>query len=873
MAIKDKLTKLFGDPQKKDLKRIWKIVEEIKQIEERFHHELTNEDIPHKTAEFRRLVEQGVELDDLLPEAFALVKFACRRLIGKSWNVRGQKYTWDMIPYDVQLAGAIVLHEGKIAEMRTGEGKTLACTMPLFLNSLSGKGAHVVTVNDYLAQRDAEWMSGLYRFLGLTVGVSLRGQTLEEKKAAYAADITYGTNNELGFDFLRNSMAPDENHLIQKKPHYAIVDEVDSILIDEARTPLVMSKTSEESTDKYLRYSHLVTQLEENAHFNVDEKMRLATLTEEGVKKMEELLGVDNIYTAHGYEEVHHIEQALRANYVYKRDIDYVVKDNQVIIVDEFTGRLMPGRRLGAGLHQAVEAKERVEIKRESKTIASITFQNYFRMFEKLAGMTGTAKTEEEEFIAIYGLPVIEIPTNEPVIRDDKQDAIYKHEPAKFQAITKKVKELNAKGQPVLIGTVSVEKSEALSEALKQGGVPHQVLNAKHHEKEAEIIANAGQKGSITIATSMAGRGTDIKLGEGVVELGGLYIIGSERHESRRIDNQLRGRSGRQGDPGTSQFYVSMEDTLMRIFGGGRMQAMMERLGLPDDMPIENKFISRSIESAQKKVEGRNFDIRKHLVQYDDVLNTHRDIIYHKRVKVMEGENLKNEILKVIEQEAEKIVLNHTSQSEGKARKKGQTPVQETDLQEIFEVVSAIHKSPVEPLAMESLAGLSQEELIEKIKNYLQQEYLKKEASLPNPDLLRHAEKLISLKVLDTFWENHIDELRQIREAVSFSGYGQRNPLVEYKNHAFVEFEKMMDKADRAILQSLFRIKVQAKAPQATSAPAPQPNPTVNQPAQATSSISYSNSNTNESENNTAKIGRNDPCPCGSGKKYKKCHG
>src|SRR3989338_2245473 len=685
MSVIKFLNTLLGDPQKKDLKRIGKIVEKINTIEAGYQS-LSDDDIPKKTAEFKERIGKGESLDALLPEAYALLKFACRRLQGKSWQVRGFDYKWDMVPFDVQLIGGVVLHEGRIAEMKTGEGKTLVCTLPVYLNALSGKGVHVVTVNDYLAERDSEWMGGLYRFLGLTTGVVIHGQNRDEKKAAYAADITYGTNNEFGFDYLRDNMAPSLEALVQRELNFAIVDEVDSILIDEARTPLIISAPAEESTEKYQKYNQLVRLLDENTHYNLDEKQRAVTLTEDGVKKMEELLGVDNIYTDGGFEEVHHIEQALRARAAYKLDVDYVIKDSQVMIVDEFTGRLMPGRRFGQGLHQAIEAKEGLPIKKESRTLATITFQNYFRIYKKLGGMTGTAKTEEEEFRSIYGLDVLEIPTHRPITRMDKSDMVYKNRLGKFTAITRAVKSLHEKGQPVLVGTVSVEKSEALSQMFNAEGIPHHVLNAKFHEQEAEIISKAGQRGAVTVATNMAGRGTDIKLGERVQELGGLVVIGSERHEARRIDNQLRGRSGRQGDPGMTQFYVSMEDDLMRIFGGERMQGLMEKLGLPDDMPIENTFISRSIESAQKKVEGHNFDIRKHLVEYDSVMNTHRDIIYKRRRIILENENLKNEALLLIEQETEKIVLEHPG-----------------DIKEIFESVSALHRDPAAPLARETL--------------------------------------------------------------------------------------------------------------------------------------------------------------------------
>ncbi|MFA5792628.1 MAG: preprotein translocase subunit SecA [Candidatus Gracilibacteria bacterium] len=842
------LAKIIGDPEQKTIKRSAKLVEEINKIEIEYQQKLTDEDIPKKTAEFRARVQNGESLDSILPEAFALVKNASRRLVGKTWQVRGFDYTWDMVPFDVQLIGGIVLHEGNIAEMKTGEGKTLVCTLPVYLNALSGKGVHVVTVNDYLAQRDSEWMGGLYKFLGMKVGVVIHGQNTDQKRDAYGADITYGTNNEFGFDYLRDNMAPSLENLVQRELPYAIVDEVDSILIDEARTPLIISAPAEESTEKYSTYDKLVRMLEANTHYNIDEKQRVATLTEEGVRKMEELLGIENIYTEKGFEEVHHIEQALRANAVYRRDVDYMIKDGEIIIVDEFTGRLMQGRRYGQGLHQAIEAKEGVEIKRESRTLATITFQNYFRMYKKLAGMTGTAKTEEEEFGSIYGLAVIQIPTHRQVVRIDQSDVIYKSQNGKFHAIAKRVEELHQKGQPVLIGTISVEKSERLSEILSAHGIDHSVLNAKHHEREAEIVAKAGQMGAVTIATNMAGRGTDIKLGEGVKELGGLVIIGSERHESRRIDNQLRGRAGRQGDPGLSQFYVSMEDDLMRIFGGEKMKSLMERLGLPEDMPIENGVIGRSIESAQKKVEGHNFDIRKHLVEYDTVMNTHRDIIYKRRRTILENENLRNEAILLIENQVEQIVLSHPH-----------------DLKESWESINAIHKDPIEPIALESLQGLAQEDLMDHLKRYLEDEYVKKESALPDPKLMRSAERAIMLRTIDMFWMRHIDELKDLREAVSLSGYGQRDPLVEYKNQSFSLFEDLIAQIDHTILLNLFHVKINV---QIISKPPEQPTENT--------TFSFSSSNGTAQAKKSDKFvapGRNDSCPCGSGKKYKKCHG
>lgn len=833
------LEKLVGDPKKKDLKRLALLVEKINEVEIRYQTELTDEDVAKKTEEFKERIAKGETLNQILPEAFALVKNAARRLVGKSWLVRGHEYTWDMIPYDVQMIGGIVLHEGRIAEMKTGEGKTLVSTFPIYLNALEGKGVHVVTVNDYLAQRDAEWNGGLFRFLGLTVGISLHGQNPEEKRAAYNSDITYGTNNEFGFDYLRDNMAQRAEDLTQRNLHYAIIDEVDSILVDEARTPLIISAPAEESTEKYMIYSRLVKSLEEHAHYEIDEKQKVATLTEDGIKKMEELLGVDNIYTEKGFDEVHHIEQALRAQAVYKNDVDYVIKDGEILIVDEFTGRLMPGRRYGQGLHQAIEAKEGVEIKRESKTLATITLQNYFRLFNKLGGMTGTAVTEEEEFISIYGLSVLEIPTNKTITREDKSDAIYKNIKGKFIAIADRTKELHAKGQPVLIGTISVEKSETLSKLLTAKGIQHTVLNAKFHEKEAEIVAGAGQKNAVTIATNMAGRGTDIKLGEGVTELGGLCVIGSERHEARRIDNQLRGRSGRQGDPGMTQFYVSMDDDLMRIFGGSKMKSLMDTLGLPEDMPIENGMISRSIEGAQRKVEGHNFDIRKHLVEYDDVMNKHREIIYRQRRKIIDTENLKNDVILLMENQVEGMVMRNTGNEK-----------------ETWENVMALHRDPVNPLAFETIQGKSQEELIDILKLYLEAEYTEKEKNLPDPNLMRRAERSIMLRVIDRIWMEHIDELRYLREAVALSGYGQRDPLIEYKNQAFELFEEMVAKIDYETLATLMRVKINVQIVQ----PAPMP-------------VMRTNEDKVEENLTPEKIGPNDQCPCNSGKKYKKCHG
>ncbi|MFH1218756.1 MAG: preprotein translocase subunit SecA [Candidatus Peregrinibacteria bacterium] len=896
--IRKLLNRLIGDQNEKALKKIRPLIQEINDLEAKYQEEITtHEAVLGKTAELKERAKDGEDPDKLLPEAFALVKTACRHLLNTSWPVRGKETKWEMIPYDVQLLGGIVLHQGNIAEMKTGEGKTLVCTMPIFLNALTEKGVFVVTVNDYLAHRDAEWMGGLYNYLGLTVGVSVHGMTHEEKKKAYETDITYGTNNEFGFDYLRDNMTTNKENIVQRNLHYAIVDEVDSILIDEARTPLIISAPAEESTMKYKKYASLIPQLQENTHYDVDEKSKTATLTEEGIARMEKLLGMENIYTEAGFTEVHHIEQALRALTCYKVDVDYMIKEDEIIIIDEFTGRLMPGRRYSHGLHQAIEAKENVEVKRESQTLATVTFQNYFRMFDKLSGMTGTALTEAEEFYQIYGLDTISIPTNEPIIRIDSQDAIYKTHKGKLIAISKKIKELHDKGQPVLVGTISVEKSETLSKLLSLEGVPHEVLNAKHHEREAEIVSMAGQKGAVTIATNMAGRGTDIKLGEGVKNLGGLFVLGSERHEARRIDNQLRGRSGRQGDPGASQFFVSMEDELMRLFGGEKIKGMMNMLKFPEDMPIENGMISRSIEGAQKKVEGRNFDIRKHLVEYDDVINVHRDIIYKKRQKFLKKEDLKDEIIAMLDESAEAIVRNHTE-----AR-----PQKEWNYKEIYEALTAIHKD--NSLTQNTLEEIKdQKELIEKAKSYLKDSYDQREKTIPDPKILRSIEKAVFLRANDTLWKEHIDAMSRLRENVAFSGYAQKDPLTEYKSLGYEMFNEMLSMIRSNTVNTLFKIdfeatiaaqmlarteqedaktttnedKIEAQVTKSTL-DEPEANDSPSAPtkvirinadeepqSQPENPVLVQNSQPTQS---SPKAGRNDPCPCGSGKKYKKCCG
>jgi preprotein translocase subunit SecA len=903
MAITKLIDKLLGDPNKKAIKKCMPFVEKIN-VKEQEYIQLSDDELKAKTDEFRARMKDGETEDDLMVEAFAVVKNAARRMQGQKFDVRGHEVEWNMVHYDVQLIGGVVLHQGNIGEMKTGEGKTLVATLPVYLNALSGRGVFLVTVNDYLAQRDADWMRPLFEYLGLTVGIIAHGQNAEDKKAAYACDITYGTNNEFGFDYLRDNMATDKEQVVQKELHYAIIDEVDSILIDESRTPLIISAPAAESTEKYRKYSMLIPQLKDEEHYTTDEKAKTCILTDDGVKKMEELLGMENIYTEAGFTEVHHIEQALKAQTLFKKDIDYMVKEGEVVIIDEFTGRLMQGRRYSEGLHQAIEAKEGVEVKRESKTLATITFQNYFRLFDKLAGMTGTAITEAEEFARIYGLETVVIPTNLPIARDDANDLIYKSFMGKFQAVATQVKELYDKGQPVLVGTISVEKSELLSKLFSNEGIPHKVLNAKHHEKEAEIVSNAGQKGAVTIATNMAGRGTDIKITDEVKELGGLYILGTERHESRRIDNQLRGRSGRQGDPGLSIFYVSMEDDLMRLFGGDRMKKVMETLKVPEDMPIENKLISRSIESAQKSVEGRNFDIRKHLVEYDDVMNKHREIVYSRRKKILESESLHEDAVEIIRLEANSLVRNMA----------GDQLADDWNFDMLFEGLghlAGIHDSGFfEKIKLIAVV----DELVAAVQEYLVNLYEQKKSNLNDEVFFCDQEKFVYLRTIDRLWMEHIDNMMRLREQVALRGYGQKDPLIEYKNEAFEAFEILLAniRANTATtwLRMEFQIRVQVAAPvqQVTNEadivdietgdrellPQMKNRPDAdgirlvqtNGPrgVRADSSneddgISVTVVDNNNKEvafahaGSVPKAGRNDPCPCSSGKKYKKCHG
>jgi preprotein translocase subunit SecA len=829
------LNKILGNSNDREVKKLNIIVEDVNRWEPEIE-KLSDKELRKKTDEFKERLSEGETLEDLLPEAFAVVREVSKRTLG-------------MRPFDVQVLGGIVLHQGRIAEMKTGEGKTLVATMPAYLNALTGKGVHVVTVNDYLARRDSEWMGKIYNFLGLEVGLIVHDLDYEARKKAYNADITYGTNNEFGFDYLRDNMVLYKEQMVQRPLNYAIVDEVDSILIDEARTPLIISGQAEESTDIYYRFARFVPRLKEGEDYNVDEKAHSVMPTEKGIKKAESFLGVENLYDEENMELLHHFQQALKAHALMKIDRDYVVKDGQVIIVDEFTGRLMFGRRYSDGLHQAIEAKEGVKVEHESKTLATITFQNYFRMYKKLSGMTGTAATEEEEFRKIYGLDVVVIPTNKPMIRVDYPDVVYKTEKGKFEAVVNEIVECHKRGQPVLVGTVSIEKSELLSSMLKRRGIPHQVLNAKYHEKEAEIVAKAGQRGAVTIATNMAGRGTDIVLGEGVAELGGLHIIGTERHEARRIDNQLRGRSGRQGDPGSSRFYVSLEDDLMRLFGSDNIKSIMDRLGLEEDQPIEHSLITKAIENAQKKVEARNFDIRKHVLEYDDVMNTQREVIYSQRRKVLEKEDLKESIKQMIVDVVDRLLEIYAGK---------EIHPEEWDIKGLSEYMVDIFQIR-DVIDSASLENMSRDDVRDTLIEKAQAAYEKKEEELGS-ETMRELERFIMLKVVDKKWMDHIDAMDQLREGIGLRAYGQRDPVIEYKIEGYDMFQEMIKNIQEDTLRYLFRVQVKA-APQMQ---------------QRAYNVSYSHGGSEEKRQpirKEKKIGRNDPCPCGSGKKYKKCCG
>ncbi|MDQ0339924.1 preprotein translocase subunit SecA [Caldalkalibacillus uzonensis] len=843
------LKKWIGDPTEKELKKMYTIVEHINSLEPDIER-LSDNELQQKTAQFKARLADGETLDDLLPEAYAVCREAAKRVL-------------NMRHFDVQLLGGIVLHKGEIAEMKTGEGKTLVATLPIYLNALTGKGVHLVTVNEYLAKRDSEQMGKLYNFLGLTVGLNISGLSAEQKKEAYVADITYGTNNEFGFDYLRDNMVLYKEQMVQRPLNFAIVDEVDSILIDEARTPLIISGQAQRSTQYYTAADRFVAGLVKERDYTVDEKARNVMLTDEGVAKAERYFGIDNLYDHANVLINHHINQALKARVIMRRDVDYVVENGEVVIVDEFTGRLMHGRRYSDGLHQAIEAKEGLEIHKESMTLATITFQNYFRMYQKLAGMTGTAKTEEEEFRKIYGLDVYVIPTNKPMIRNDMPDMVYKTEEAKYRAVVREIVERHQKGQPVLVGTVSIEKSELLSAMLKKEGIPHQVLNAKHHEREAEIIAQAGQRGAVTIATNMAGRGTDIMLGEGVAELGGLHIIGTERHESRRIDNQLRGRAGRQGDPGSSQFYLSLEDELMRRFGGENIMGMMNRLGMDEDQPIESRMITRAIEKAQERVEGHNFDIRKWLLQYDDVINQQREIIYKQRREVLERDSLREVVEGMQRSVVERIVTLHTPDSE--------VP-EEWDYQAIIDYANAtfFHEGTV---TVNDIKMKSREEIINLFMDRIKAIYDQREQEA-GAELMREFEKVVVLRAVDTKWMDHIDAMDQLRQGIHLRAYGQTDPLRAYQMEGFEMFQNMIESIEEEVATYILKAHITPNVERQAVAQGESVRPTAVQPGGRTSTQAPGGKKPKREPIRVGeKTGRNEPCPCGSGKKYKHCCG
>ena len=903
------LTAIFGSKHERDVKAMRPIVAQINALEPEVNA-LTDDQLRAKTDEFRERLKPVVQaldevkkevprdenavkaakedlqaaLNDLLPEAFAV----CRE---------GGKRILNMRHFDVQLMGGIVLHRGKISEMKTGEGKTLVATLPVYLNALTGRGVHVVTVNDYLARRDSEWMGRLYRFLGLTVGVIQNPHGDRERQQAYRCDVTYGTNNEFGFDYLRDNMKFDLEAMVQRDPVYAIVDEVDSILIDEARTPLIISGPSEESVDKYYQVDRIIPKLVKDKDFQVDEKQHTAVLTEEGVSHAEKLLKVDNLYEPENMDTLHAVNQAVRAHALYRNDVEYIVKDGEVIIVDEFTGRLMPGRRWSDGLHQAVEAKEGVRIEAENQTLATITFQNLFRMYEKLAGMTGTADTEAAEFEKIYHLEVIVIPPNKPMVRRDQPDLVYRTEREKFDAIVGEIKEKQSVGQPALVGTISVEKSEHLSSLLKKQGVPHVVLNAKYHEREAEIVAQAGRKGAVTIATNMAGRGTDILLGgnpeflaaqktkevqepaerkkieedireqwerdhDEVVSLGGLHILGTERHESRRIDNQLRGRSGRQGDPGSSRFYLSLEDDLMRIFGGDRIMGIMERLGMEEGVPIEHGMVTRAIERAQKQVEGRNFEARKHLLEYDDVMNKQRESIYTLRRSILEGREGKEYILNAADEIVEFLIDTHYPEGDREHPNEAELNA------ELYDYFGLDLKH-----AGADLDTMPRDEVKAQIVDAVNRRYEEKEGAI-GADNMRLNEKYLLLQVIDQQWKDHLLNIDHLKEGIGLRGYGQRDPLIEYKKESFELFQEMMERIQDRVVKILWKMEIvggsssdEAEVQRVQRALPPQP------PKQQLTFSGAPKEAPAPVKRAQAKVGRNDPCPCGSGKKYKKCHG
>ena len=849
------IDKLFGTHSERELKLIMPTIDKIEALRPTMQA-LSDEQLRDKTKEYKQRLAEGETLDDLLPEAFATVREAAKRVLG-------------MEHYRVQLIGGMILHQGRIAEMKTGEGKTLVSTLPAYLNALDGKGVHVVTVNDYLASRDAGWMGKVHEFLGLTVGVVLNASTKEERRAAYNCDITYVTNNELGFDYLRDNMVIYKEQLVQRDLHYAIIDEIDSILIDEARTPLIISGQSGKSTKLYELcdyVAHTLTsgeaskefskmdaimgeEIEETGDFIVNEKDKIVHLTADGIKKVEQFFKIENLADPENLEIQHNMELALRANNLMFRDQDYVVKDDQIFIVDEFTGRIMPGRRYSDGLHQAIEAKEHVKVKRESKTLANITFQNFFNKYDKKSGMTGTAQTEEKEFRAIYGMDVVEIPTNRPVIRKDLQDAVYKTKKEKFHAVCDEIEKAHATGQPVLVGTITIETSEELSRMLQKRGIQHEVLNAKFHEREAEIVALAGQHGAVTIATNMAGRGTDIKLDDEAKAAGGLKIIGTERHESRRIDNQLRGRSGRQGDPGESRFYISLEDDLMRLFGSERLMSAFNALGVPENEQIEHKMLTSAIEKAQMKIENNNFGIRKNLLEYDQVMNEQREIIYAERRRVLDGESMRDSIYKMIADVVENAVDTFIGDD--------QEP-EEWDLSGLNETLLPI--IPFEPITAERLDVKNREELKHALKQEGTKLYEAKEAEFPNPEMIRELERVFLLKVIDRKWMNHIDDMEQLRQGIGLQAYGQRDPLVEYKMNGYEMFEAMTASIQEDTVRLLMHVKIEEKAER-------------EEVAQVTGTNKDDSLGKKPVQRAAQKVYPNDPCPCGSGKKYKQCCG
>lgn len=777
--------RLFNGSNERDIKKMRQLVEEKINPQESALKKLSDSSLANKTNEFKARLAKGETLDDILPDAFAVIREASRRVLG-------------MRQFDVQLIGGIILHRGNIAEMGTGEGKTLVATAPVYLNALEGKGAHVITVNDYLAKRDSEWMGQVYKFLGLSVGLIVHDLDFEQRKIAYNSDITYGTNNEFGFDYLRDNMVSSLDQMVQRPLHYCLIDEVDSILIDEARTPLIISGPGQKSTDNYYVMSKLVPQLKLGEDYTIDEKQKTVAPSEAGVSKMEKMLKVDNLYDTDNLELNHLFVQALRAQAMMERDRDYVVKDGEVVIVDEFTGRLMYGRRYSDGLHQAIEAKEGLQVQRESQTLATITFQNYFRMYDKLAGMTGTAKTEEQEFIKIYGLEVFQVPTNRPVQRKDLPDVIFKTKRGKYRAVVREIERRHATGQPMLIGTTSIEQSEQLSHMLKEAGIVHNVLNAKYHELEAQIVAQAGQKGQVTIATNMAGRGTDIVLGEGVSELGGLAIIGTERHESRRIDNQLRGRAGRQGDPGSSQFFLSLEDDLLRIFGGDNIKKFMEKMGLEEDEEIRSSMVSSAIQKAQKRVEERNFDIRKYVLEYDDVMNQQRKVVYEQRRKILEGQDMKDQILNMVD-----MLINHGLETYANPK----LYPEEWDFDALIKYCEKYFLAPGE-VKLDEIENMSREEIGRKLMDIAHETYEAREKSIGS-SMMRELEKAVMLKVVDSKWMEHLDDMDMLKEGIGLRSYGQRNPIVEYKVEAFNIFSEMQQSMIETIILYLYHIQIQ----------------------------------------------------------------